>query len=94
MNNEKLHQDPNLNYAGSLGVIMTRLAKSEKLSPIEMMKLAAGEVAGEKSVKTLTEVIETLNQNPDVTLRFGQKGLGQRNLGRAVQLMLFQRNIH
>jgi serine protein kinase len=52
------------------------------------MKLAAGEVAGEKSIKTLSEVIDTLNQDADVTSRFGQKGLGQRNLGRAMQLML------
>jgi serine protein kinase len=52
------------------------------------MKLAAGEVAGEKSIKTLSEVIDTLNQDTDVTRRFGQKGLGQRNLGRSMQLML------
>jgi serine protein kinase len=52
------------------------------------MKLAAGEVAGEKSIKTLSEVIDTLNQDPDITKRFGQKGLGQRNLGRSMQLML------
>jgi serine protein kinase len=52
------------------------------------MKLAAGEVAGEKSIKTLAEVIDTLNQDPDITKRFGQKGLGQRNLGRMIQLMV------
>jgi serine protein kinase len=63
-------------------VVLTRLARSEKLTPIETMKLAAGEVAGEKSIKTLAEVIDTLNQDPDITKRFGQKGLGQRNLGR------------
>ena len=85
---EELHQDPNLNYAASVGVALTRLPRSEKLTPIETMKLAAGEVAGEKSIKTLSEVIDTLNQNADVTTRFGQKGLGQRNLGRAMQLML------
>ncbi len=85
---EYLHQDPNLNYAASVSVVLTRLAKSEKLTPIETMKLAAGEVAGEKSIKTLAEVIDTLNQNPDITKRFGQKGLGQRNLGRAIQLLI------
>ena len=85
---DKLHQDPNLNYAASIGVTLTRLPISEKLTPIETMKLAAGEVAGEKSIKTLSEVIDTLNQDTDVTKRFGQKGLGQRNLGRAMQLML------
>lgn len=85
---EKLHQDPNLNYAASVGVILSRLPASEKLTPVETMKLAAGEVAGEKSIKTLAEVIDTLNQNPDITKRFGQKGLGQRNLGRAIQLLV------
>jgi len=52
------------------------------------MKLAAGEVAGEKSIKALAEVIDTLSQDTDITNRFGQKGLGQRNLGRAIQLMV------
>jgi serine protein kinase len=85
---EYLHQDPNLNHASSVGFVLTRLSRSEKLTPVETMKLAAGEVAGEKSIKTLAEVIDTLNQNPDTTKRFGQKGLGQRNLGRAIQLMM------
>ncbi|MDP3480615.1 MAG: serine protein kinase PrkA [Desulfoprunum sp.] len=83
-----MHQDPNLNYAASVATVLTRLPRSEKLTPIETMKLAAGEVAGEKSLKTLSEVIDTLNQDHDITKRFGQKGLGQRNLGRSVQLML------
>jgi serine protein kinase len=87
LDREYLHQDPNLNHAASVTVVLTRLARSEKLTPIETMKLAAGEVAGEKSIKTLAEVIDTLNQNPDITKRFGQKGLGQRNLGRALQLL-------
>lgn len=85
---EALHQDPNLIYAASVGVVLTRLPRSQKLTPVETMKLAAGEVAGEKSIKTLAEVIDTLNQDPDITKRFGQKGLGQRNLGRAIQLMV------
>ncbi|MBP7865093.1 MAG: serine protein kinase PrkA [Acidobacteria bacterium] len=85
---EPLHQDPNLNYAASVAVVLTRLPRSEKLTPVETMKLAAGEVAGEKSIKTLAEVIDNLNQDPDITKRFGQKGLGQRNLGRAIQLMV------
>lgn len=84
---ETMHQDPNLNYAASVAVVLTRLPRSEKLTPVETMKLAAGEVAGEKSIKTLSEVIDMLNQNPDITKRFGQKGLGQRNLGRTIQLM-------
>ncbi|MCP5109034.1 MAG: serine protein kinase PrkA [bacterium] len=85
---DELHQDPNLNYAASVGAILSRLPRSEKLTPVETMKLAAGEVAGEKSLKTLAEVIDTLSQDPDITKRFGQKGLGQRNLGRAIQLLV------
>jgi serine protein kinase len=85
---EYLHQDPNLNYAASISAVLSRLPRSEKLTPVETMKLAAGEVAGEKSIKTLAEVIDTLNQDPDITKRFGQKGLGQRNLGRAIQLLV------
>ncbi len=50
---EDLHQDPNLNYAASVAAVLTRLPRSEKLTPVETMKLAAGEVAGEKSIKTL-----------------------------------------
>jgi serine protein kinase len=85
---EKLHQDPNLNYAASVAAVLTRLPRSEKLTPVETMKLSAGEVAGEKSIKTLAEVIDTLNQDPEIINRFGQKGLGQRNLGRSVQLLI------
>ncbi len=85
---ESLHQDPNLNYAASVSSVLTRLPKSEKLTPVETLKLAAGEIAGEKSIKTLAEVIDTLNQEPDIVKRFGQKGLGQRNLGRTIQLII------
>ncbi len=85
---ERLHQDPSLNYAASVAAVLTRLPRNPKLTPVETMKLAAGEVAGEKSIKTLAEVIDTLAQDPDITKRFGQKGLGQRNLGRAVQLLV------
>ncbi len=85
---EKLHIDPNLNYALSVAVTLTRMPNSDKLTPIEMMKLSAGEVAGEKSIKTLTEVINELNTETDITKRFGQKGMGHRNLGRAIQILL------
>lgn len=85
---EELHIDPNLNYAASVAVVLSRLPRSEKLTPVETMKLAAGDVAGEKSIKTLAEVIDILNQDPEITKRFGQKGLGQRNLGRAIQLLI------
>ncbi len=85
---EDLHQDPNLNYASSVAAVLSRLPRSEKLTPVETMKLSAGEVAGEKSIKTLAEVIDTLNQDPEIINRFGQKGLGQRNVGRAIQLLI------
>ena len=85
---EDLHQDPNLNYSASVASVLSRLPRSEKLTSVETMKLAAGEVAGEKSIKTLAEVIDTLNQDPEIINRFGQKGLGQRNLGRAIQLLI------
>lgn len=85
---EYLHQDPNLNYAASIAAVLSRLPRSEKLTPVETMKLAAGEVAGEKSIKALAEVIDTLGQDPDITKRFGQKGLGQRNVGRSIQLLV------
>jgi len=84
---EPMHEDPNLNYAASVGVIFSRLLHSEKLTSIETMKLEAGEIAGEKGVKTLIEVKETANANSDVTKRWGQKGLGHRDLGRALQIL-------
>jgi len=85
---DKLHIDPNLNYAISVSVILSRMPQNDKLTPVEMMKLSAGEVAGEKSIRTLAEVINDLNRDPDITKRFGQKGLGHRNLGRAIQILL------
>jgi len=85
---EKLHIDPNLNYAISVAVVLSRMPASDKLTPVEMMQLAAGDIAGEKSIKTLNEVISDLNNDPDITKRFGQKGLGHRNLGRALQMLL------
>ncbi|MEK6968797.1 MAG: serine protein kinase PrkA [Nanoarchaeota archaeon] len=81
---DKLHYDPNFNYASSVAAVMTRLPLSEKLERIETLKLAAGERASDKSLKTLAEVVETLSQNPDITHRFGQRGLGQRDLNRSV----------
>lgn len=85
---ESLHEDPNLKYAADIAFVLTRLPRSQKLTPIETMKLTAGEIAGEKSIKTLVEVIDELNRNQDVTKRWGQKGLGQRSLGRAIQLLI------
>tara|TARA_Y100000310_G_C20703185_1_gene831990 strand:+ start:5368 stop:7434 length:2067 start_codon:yes stop_codon:yes gene_type:complete len=88
MAGESLHRDPNLIHALSVASVLTRLPKSDKLTPIEMMKLAAGEVAGEKSIKTLTEVIDTLKRDSDITRRFGQRGIGHRNLGRSMQFLI------
>ena len=84
---EEMHEDPNLNFAVSVGVVLTRLLTSEKLTPIEMMKLAAGETAGEKGIKTLREVVDTANANPDVTKRWGQSGIGHRDEGKAIQIL-------
>lgn len=84
---EPMHQDPNLNYAISVGVVLTRLLLSEKLTPTETMKLEAGEIAGEKGVKALLEIKKTANANADVTKRWGQKGLGHRDLSRALQVL-------
>ncbi|MCK5229857.1 MAG: serine protein kinase PrkA [Desulfobulbaceae bacterium] len=86
--NEDMHFDPNLNYAVSVAMVLTRMPPSDKLTPVEMMKLSSGEIAGEKSIKTLSEVINELNNDPDITKRFGQKGLGHRNLGRTLQILL------
>lgn len=91
---EGLHEDSNLNYALSVAVTLTRLPHTDKLTPVEMMKLEAGETAGEKNVKTLVEIKEMLNINPDVTKRWGQKGIGHRGLGRIVQIMLAMPETH
>jgi len=85
---EPMHTDPNLVYAASVGVVLPRLPNHPKLTPIQMMKLEAGEVADEKSPKTLVEVKDQLNANPDVTKRWGQKGLGHRDLGRSLQALV------
>lgn len=91
---EPLHRDPNLIYATSVAVGLTRLPHSDKLTPIETMKLEAGETAGEKNVKTLVEIKKMLNANPDVTKRWGQKGVGHRGLGRIFQIMLTMPETH
>ena len=88
MGGEELHVDPNLNFAVSNAVVLTRLPASEKLTSFEIRKLAAGEIAGDKSIKALIELIDDLQQKPDITKRFGQRGIGHRNLGRALQLLL------
>ncbi|MBU0474384.1 MAG: serine protein kinase PrkA [Bacteroidetes bacterium] len=82
---EKLHIDPNIIYALSVIVTLSRLPRVEdKLTPIDMMKLAAGEVAGDKSMKALAEIVDELEHEFDLTKRFGQKGLGQRDLARMI----------
>ncbi|MBN2643827.1 MAG: hypothetical protein JXR78_19420, partial [Victivallales bacterium] len=47
MSGETMHVDPNLNFAVSNAVVQTRLPRSEKLTPQEIRKLAAGEIAGD-----------------------------------------------
>lgn len=84
---EEMHEDPNLNFAISVAAVLTRLPISEKLTPVELMKLEAGEVAGDKGTNALTEVKDFVNAFPDVTKRWGQKGLGHRDLGRILQIL-------
>lgn len=91
---EVLHEDPNLNYALSVAVTLSRLPHSDKLTPIETMKLEAGETAGEKSVRTLVEIKDTLNSSQDVTKRWGQKGIGHRGLGRVLHRVLSMAETH
>ncbi|QQG46117.1 MAG: serine protein kinase PrkA [Candidatus Niyogibacteria bacterium] len=91
---EEMHEDPNLNYALSVAVTLTRLPHSDQLTPVETMKLEAGEIAGDKSVKTLTEIKGTLNASTDVTKRWGQRGVGHRGLGRFINIMLAMPETH
>jgi len=84
---EKMHVDPNLSKALSIGVTMTRLPRHEKLNPVEMLKLEAGETAGEKDVKTLVEIKDILNANIDVSKRWGQSGLSQREAGKIFEML-------
>lgn len=90
----QLHEDPNLNYALSVAVVLTRLPSDERLNPREMLQLSAGEVAGEKSIKTLAEIIEELSKRPKIGERFGHTGIGQRGLGRAIQHLLSLNDTH
>ena len=82
LSGENLHVDPNLNYALSTAAVLTRLPHSDKLSLEEIMNLSAGEVAGDKSLKTLVELINELGTDPDVSKQFGQTGLSERDVGR------------
>jgi len=91
---EWMHEDPNLNYALSVAATLTRLPHSDKLTPVETMKLEAGEIAGEKSVKILREIKEHLNSSVDITKRWGQRGVGHRGLGRSIQIMLTMPETH
>lgn len=89
-----LHEDPNLNFALSVGVVLTRLPGDERLNPREMLQLSAGEVAGDKSIKTLAEIIEELSKRAKISERFGHTGIGQRGLGRAIQQLLSLSETH
>jgi serine protein kinase len=85
---ESLHEDPNLVFTASAISTYTRLPHSAKLTPDEQFNLAAGETAGDKGLNSLVELIDELNRESDITKRFGQKGLSQRSLGRAIQNVL------
>jgi len=94
LSGEGMHIDPNLIYATSVAVVLTRLPDSDKLTPIETMKLEAGEIVGEKGIQTLLEVKEKLDASADVTRRWGQKGLSHRDLGRALQILISMPTSH
>ena len=79
---EKLHQDPNLNYAASVAVILTRLPHSEKLTPIETMKLAAGEIAGPSPLPRLAWPGEAVGQVSRQAARAGDGWPGGRGSAR------------
>lgn len=84
---EKMHEDPNLVFAASVAVVLTRLPRWQKLTSIQIMKMEAGEIAGEKGTGTLTELKDELNKSPNVSKRWGQNGLGHRDLGKALQVL-------
>lgn len=83
----KIHEDPNLEEIASMTVVLTRLPDSERLTPTEMMRLEAGEVAGDKSPAVLQEIKDELNASVDISRRWGQNGVGQRGYGRAFQVL-------
>jgi serine protein kinase len=85
---EGLHEDPNLEYVLSVIVALTRIPHNDKLTPVETMKLEAGESGGDKSIKSLLEIKKVMNANQDVTKRWGQRGIGHRGLGRIIKRML------
>ena len=85
LDGEKLHSDPNLEYVASVAMALTRLPRHRKLEPEEMLKLAAGEIAGDKSIDMLVEIINELEQDVDISKWFGQKGMGYRAQGRSLQ---------
>lgn len=91
---EGMHEDPNLDYVLSVIVSLTRIPHNDKLSPIETMKLEAGESGGDKSIKTLLEIKKAMNANQDVTKRWGQRGIGHRGLGRTIKRMLTMPETH
>lgn len=84
---EEMHIDPNLEKTFAIAITLTRLPRHPKLEPIEMLKLEAGEEAGDKDVKTLLEVKDELNASVDVRKRWGQTGLSEREVGKIFELL-------
>lgn len=84
---KKMHIDPNLSTAVSLLAALTRVPQHAKLNPVEMVRLEAGESAGDKDLQALAEVKDEFNSNIDVSRRWGQKGLSQREVDKAIELL-------
>jgi len=84
---KELHIDPCLINVISDIPIFTRYPELDNMTPEETRKLCAGEVAEDKSFKDLEDSVDKLNRNRDITKRFAQKGLNQRDIGKMFQLL-------
>ncbi len=87
---EEMHEDPNLVAVASDICVLSRLPDTQELTLEELRLLCAGEAAGDKSPKTLQEVIDRLNSNKEFGQRFAMKGINHRTLQRAfINLMSY-----
>ena len=87
---QKMHIDPNLESIASIATVFTRFPENKgdkKLSREDMLHLCADESAGDKTKAMLKEIVESLDKEQDFRKRFGQTGLGQRGLQKALVSM-------
>ena len=83
---EELHQDPNLVPVMSIAAVLTRFPELKggwKLSRNDLLRLAAGESAEDKTPAMLKEIVEELEHESDFRKRFGMSGISQRGLEKA-----------